>query len=92
MEKYAKTFQSHNGKWTGKLAESANRKRFVFQSHNGKWTVEHLEPQPYDTTISAFCQGYSPLMSYDMLIEEEIRKLVRYFRHGDQYKAFRQVR
>lgn len=31
-------------------------------------------------------------MSYAELINEEIRKLVRHFRHGESYKAFRQVR
>jgi len=31
-------------------------------------------------------------MSYDSIVKEEIRKLIRHFRTNDKYKGFRQVR
>ena len=41
-----------------------------------------------DTTLT----DHDRTVSYDMLIDDEIRKLVRHFREGSPYKPFKQVR
>ena len=44
--------------------------------------------QKLDTSVSVGGKSFT----YEMLIEEEVRKLTRHFRHGEPYIAYRQVK
>ena len=60
----------------------------VYLTTEGKRIFLSLFYDKLDTVITV----KNKKMSYDSVIKEEIRKLIRHFRNKDKYKGFRQVR
>ncbi len=60
----------------------------VYLTENGK---RKFLTKFYEKLYDTLCIK-SRFYSYDMLLDEEVRKLVRYFRNGERYSSYRQVR
>lgn len=65
-----------------------DRNGSVYLNENGKRVFIRRFNEKLDTSL----QIKDKSLSYRSIINEEIRKLVRFFRSGEEYKAFKQVR